>query len=156
MTNVMVESVHFDACEELNGMVSGGINFEKGPIRVGMLSEVFIFTNCIFFQNSPWPDSAHADFSAPGPILRSEMRGGRSKLRMFSLRRRCCEDRPEVDPSSECLLLHPSPVYVAYLFMFAFGFFAYPTALRQRQQGVRQRREQKGRQRTKVAPLNVD
>lgn len=39
-----------------------------------MLSEFFIFTNCIFFQNSPWPDSAQADFSAPGPIPQSEIR----------------------------------------------------------------------------------
>ena len=30
MANVMVESVEFDACEEFNGMVSGGSNFEKG------------------------------------------------------------------------------------------------------------------------------
>ena len=50
MTNVMVESVHFDACEELNGMVNGGINFEKGPIKGGNAERSVHFYKLYFFS----------------------------------------------------------------------------------------------------------
>ena len=59
MSNVMVESVQFDACGELNGMVSEGSNFEKEANQGWNAEQIIYFYKLYFFS-----ELALARFSA--------------------------------------------------------------------------------------------
>ena len=132
---------------------------KRGPIKGGNAEQIVYFYKLYFFQNSPVARFSDRRISQrpTRSQTKSEMRGGRSELliRFLCVAGASRIDLWSVDPSSECLLNNAFrgtgqcclPFFTCVNFLVS---LLKSTALRQRQQGVRQRREQKGRQRTKV------